>query len=227
MPENDENLEETISNPQPEDVEQESDSQVSEQSETVNTDTESAIGESSVDETVEVNLEDNNLESDVEIAETPSVEMTSENENLSDIFSDLSAIATEGLDASESNAETLNSEDDTVTVQPVKFAAFDDSQKIVGDASKNMDNLLDINLRLTVELGRATLPVRKVLELTRGSIVELEKIAGEPVELFANGKLIAHGEVVVIEDNFGLRITHITDPARRLNSLSNLSKEEG
>ena len=219
MPENDENLEENISNPQPEDVEQESDSQVSEQSETVNTDTESAIGESSVDETVEVNVEDNNLESDVEIAETPSVEMTSENENLSDIFSDLSAIATEGLDASESNAETLNSEDDTVTVQPVKFAAFDDSQKIVGDASKNMDNLLDINLRLTVELGRATLPVRKVLELTRGSIVELEKIAGEPVELFANGKLIAHGEVVVIEDNFGLRITSMTEPENRLNEL--------
>ena len=219
MPENDENLEENISNPQPEDVEQESDSQVSEQSETVNTDTESAIGESSVDETVEVNVEDNNLESDVEIAETPSVEMTSENENLSDIFSDLSAIATDGLDASESNAETLNSEDDTVTVQPVKFAAFDDSQKIVGDASKNMDNLLDINLRLTVELGRATLPVRKVLELTRGSIVELEKIAGEPVELFANGKLIAHGEVVVIEDNFGLRITSMTEPENRLNEL--------
>ena len=219
MPENDENLEENISNPQPEDVEQESDSQVSEQSETVNTDTESAIGESSVDETVEVNVEDNNLESDVEIAETPSVEMTSENENLSDIFSDLSAIATEGLDASESNAETLNSDDDTVTVQPVKFAAFDDSQKIVGDASKNMDNLLDINLRLTVELGRATLPVRKVLELTRGSIVELEKIAGEPVELFANGKLIAHGEVVVIEDNFGLRITSMTEPENRLNEL--------
>ena len=219
MPENDENLEENISNPQPEDVEQESDSQVSEQSETVNTDTESAIGESNVDETVEVNVEDNNLESDVEIAETPSVEMTSENENLSDIFSDLSAIATEGLDASESNAETLNSEDDTVTVQPVKFAAFDDSQKIVGDASKNMDNLLDINLRLTVELGRATLPVRKVLELTRGSIVELEKIAGEPVELFANGKLIAHGEVVVIEDNFGLRITSMTEPENRLNEL--------
>ncbi len=219
MPENDENLEENISNPQPEDVEQETDSQVSEQSETVNTDTESAIGESSVDENVEVNVEDNNLESDVEIVETPSVEMTSENENLSDIFSDLSAIATEGLDAPESNDETLNSEDNTVTVQPVKFAAFDDSQKIVGDASKNMDNLLDINLRLTVELGRATLPVRKVLELTRGSIVELEKIAGEPVELFANGKLIAHGEVVVIEDNFGLRITSMTEPENRLNEL--------
>ena len=71
----------------------------------------------------------------------------------------------------------------------------------------------------TVELGRATLPVKKVLELTRGSIIELEKIAGEPVELYANGKLIAHGEVVVIEDNFGLRITSMTEPENRLNGL--------
>lgn len=110
-------------------------------------------------------------------------------------------------------------EDETVTVQPVKFASFDEAQDAYGEGSKNLDNLLDIKLQLTVELGRATLPVRKVLELTRGSIVELEKVAGEPVELYANGKLIAHGEVVVIEDNFGLRITSMTDPEPKLNVL--------
>lgn len=108
---------------------------------------------------------------------------------------------------------------ETVTVQPVKFASFDDAPNASGEASKNLDNLLDIKLQLTVELGRATLPVKKVLELTRGSIIELEKIAGEPVELYANGKLIAHGEVVVIEDNFGLRITSMTEPENRLNGL--------
>ena len=79
---------------------------------------------------------------------------------------------------------------------------------------------------MTVELGKTELPIKKVLELTKGSIVTLNKAAGEPVELYANGKLIAYGEVVVIEDNFGLRITHITDPARRLNTLSNTAKEE-
>ena len=108
---------------------------------------------------------------------------------------------------------------ETVTVQPVKFASFDDAPNASGEASKNLDNLLDIKLQLTVELGRATLPVKKVLELTRGSIIELEKIAGEPVELYANGKLSAHGEVVVIEDNFGLRITSMTEPENRLNGL--------
>ncbi len=108
---------------------------------------------------------------------------------------------------------------DTVTVQPVKFASFEDLQQAQGETNKNLDILMDIKLQLTVELGRTELPIKKVLELTRGSIIELEKIAGEPVELYANGKLVAHGEVVVIEDNFGLRITSITDPEDRLKGV--------
>ena len=107
----------------------------------------------------------------------------------------------------------------TVTVQPVQFASFEDLDQVAGPQNQNLNILLDVKLQLTVELGRTELPIKKVLELTKGSIVTLNKAAGEPVELFANGKLIAYGEVVVIEDNFGLRITHITDPAKRLNSL--------
>ena len=110
-------------------------------------------------------------------------------------------------------------EDSPVTVQPVQFASFEDLEQVQGPQNQNLNILLDIKLQLTVELGRTELPIKKVLELTKGSIVTLNKAAGEPVELYANGKLIAYGEVVVIEDNFGLRITHITDPAKRLNSL--------
>lgn len=109
--------------------------------------------------------------------------------------------------------------DSTVTVQPVQFASFEDLDQVQGPQNQNLNILLDVKLQLTVELGRTELPIKKVLELTKGSIVTLNKAAGEPVELYANGKLIAYGEVVVIEDNFGLRITHITDPAKRLNSL--------
>lgn len=108
----------------------------------------------------------------------------------------------------------------TVTVQPVQFASFEDLEQVQGPQNQNLNILLDVKLQLTVELGRTELPIKKVLELTKGSIVTLNKAAGEPVELFANGKLIAYGEVVVIEDNFGLRITHITDPAKRLRSLN-------
>ena len=114
----------------------------------------------------------------------------------------------------------------TVTVQPVQFASFEDLDQVQGPQNQNLNILLDVKLQLTVELGRTELPIKKVLELTKGSIVTLNKAAGEPVELYANGKLIAYGEVVVIEDNFGLRITHITDPAKRLNSLGGATKQE-
>ena len=118
------------------------------------------------------------------------------------------------------------SSEQTVTVQPVQFASFEDLDQVQGPQNQNLNILLDVKLQLTVELGRTELPIKKVLELTKGSIVTLNKAAGEPVELYANGKLIAYGEVVVIEDNFGLRITHITDPAKRLNSLGSSANQE-
>ncbi len=105
-----------------------------------------------------------------------------------------------------------------VTVQPVRFSSFDNAPQITSDG-KNLDLLMDIKLKLTVELGRTEMPIKKVLELAKGSVIELDKIAGEPVELYANGKLIANGEVVVIEDNFGLRITNILSPDHRLKNL--------
>lgn len=115
--------------------------------------------------------------------------------------------------------------DNTITAQPVKFASFEDLDSASGTLNQNLGILLDVKLQLTVELGKTQLPIKKVLELTKGSVVTLDKVAGEPVELYANGKLIAHGEVVVIEDNFGLRITQITPPVKRLDTFSQLPHE--
>lgn len=84
---------------------------------------------------------------------------------------------------------------------------------------RGMDRLLDIPLEATVELGRTRMLIRDVLELAAGSIVELERVAGEPVDLLVNGRLVAKGEVVVIDDNFGIRITEIVSPADRVASL--------
>ncbi len=106
-----------------------------------------------------------------------------------------------------------------VMVQPAQFTSFDNSPAISGEKNKNLDLLMDVKLKLTVELGRAELTIKKVLELTRGSVIELDKVAGEPVELYANGKLIARGEVIVIEDNFGLRITNIANLEGKLKNL--------
>jgi len=117
-------------------------------------------------------------------------------------------------------------EPNTVTVQPVQFASFEDLDQVQGPQNQNLNILLDVKLQLSVELGKTELPIKKVLELTKGSIVTLNKAAGEPVELYANGKLIAFGEVVVIEDNFGLRITHITDPVKRLNTINGGARED-
>jgi flagellar motor switch protein FliN/FliY len=72
-----------------------------------------------------------------------------------------------------------------------------------------MDVLLDVNLDLSVELGRARVPVRDVLQLSPGSVVELNKLGGEPVDILVNGRLIARGEVVVVDENFGVRVTEI------------------
>ena len=92
----------------------------------------------------------------------------------------------------------------------------------IGGASKptfehdsSMDVLLDVPLEISVELGRVKMVVRDVLDLGTGSIVEVDKAAGEPVDVMVNGRLVAKGEVVVIEDNFGVRITEILNPAER------------
>lgn len=117
------------------------------------------------------------------------------------------------------SVESTKEYSEPVTVQPVQFTSFDASSQTSGEENQNLDLLMDVKLQLTVELGRCELPIKKVLELTRGSIVELDRVAGEPVALYANGKHVANGEVVVIEDNFGLRITNISEPEERLKDI--------
>lgn len=97
-------------------------------------------------------------------------------------------------------------------VQPVKFAAFD-SQPPLGPAGKsNFELIEDVPLELSVEVGKAHKLVKEIVDFTVGSIIELDKQAGDPVDVIVNGQLIAHGEVVVIDESFGVRITEILDP---------------
>ena len=104
-----------------------------------------------------------------------------------------------------------NTDIDLVSVSPVEFVSFDDSEKRLSDDPKaNLDIMQDVKMHITVELGRAKSSVKKILDLSKGSIVELNKVAGEQVELYANGRFIAYGEVIVIEDKFGLRVTNVS-----------------
>jgi flagellar motor switch protein FliN/FliY len=84
---------------------------------------------------------------------------------------------------------------------------------------RNLGLILDIPLRVTVELGRTKMPVSELLNLTQGSVVELSKLAGEPMEVFVNDKLIAKGEAVVVNEKFGVRLTDIISPTERVESL--------
>jgi flagellar motor switch protein FliN len=108
---------------------------------------------------------------------------------------------------------------DAVTVQPVQFGTLESSVPTAPTYDQsNLNLMLDIKINLHVELGRTTMNIKEILELGRGAVLELDRLAGEPVDLFANGKLIARGEVVVIEDNFGLRVTNIVSPQERIRA---------
>ena len=84
---------------------------------------------------------------------------------------------------------------------------------------KNLNLILDIPLKVTVELGRTKMAVSELLNLTQGSVLELSKLAGEPMEVLVNGKLIARGEAVVVNEKFGVRLTDIISPSERIEQL--------
>ncbi|MEK5082074.1 flagellar motor switch phosphatase FliY [Bacillus sp. FSL H8-0515] len=105
-----------------------------------------------------------------------------------------------------------------VQVSPVEFSAFDPNEASQAPIN-NLDMLLDIPLSITVELGRTKRSVKEILELSAGSIIELDKLAGEPVDILVNQRIVAKGEVVVIEENFGVRVTDILSQAERINNL--------
>jgi flagellar motor switch protein FliN/FliY len=87
-------------------------------------------------------------------------------------------------------------------------------------AANNLDLILDIPVQLTVELGRTKIAIRNLLQLAQGSVVELDGLAGEPMDVLVNGCLIAQGEVVVVNDKFGIRLTDIISPAERLRRIN-------
>lgn len=102
-------------------------------------------------------------------------------------------------------------------VQPVAFGQLGPGAK--AESARNLDLLLDVEIPVSVEVGRAQMSLDDVLRLVPGSVISLDKKAEEPVDLRVNGKLVARGEVVLVDDSYGLRITQVVDAAGRLESL--------
>lgn len=161
------------------------------------------------------------IEEITEVAETVEANETIEeikeetvaNNNISPALnSDIEIEANESVDFNDYD----KSAEELVTVRPVKFQEFEDAPPN-RSIKKNLDIMQDISMHISVELGRTKSSIREVMEMEKGSIVELEKIAGEQVEIYVNEKLVAKGEVIVIEDKFGVRVTS-TNLAKSLNN---------
>jgi flagellar motor switch protein FliN/FliY len=98
-------------------------------------------------------------------------------------------------------------------------AATAEETEAAATADVNLEVILDVPVTLSMEVGRTRIPIRNLLQLNQGSVVELDRAAGEPFDVFVNGTLVAHGEVVVVNEKFGIRITDVVSPAERIQKL--------
>lgn len=121
--------------------------------------------------------------------------------------------------AEQAQAETKAAALQAQPASPPVFKEFS-SKGVKGETHNDIDFILDIPVQLTVELGRTKIAIKNLLQLAQGSVVELDGLAGEPMDVLVNGCLIAQGEVVVVNDKFGIRLTDIITPAERIRKLN-------
>ncbi|MGA7779718.1 MAG: flagellar motor switch protein FliN [Paraburkholderia sp.] len=118
-------------------------------------------------------------------------------------------------------ASALAEQNDNSAVSATTAGVFQPLSKVEPNSTRNdIDMILDIPVQMTVELGRTKIAIRNLLQLAQGSVVELDGLAGEPMDVLVNGCLIAQGEVVVVNDKFGIRLTDIITPSERIRKLN-------
>ncbi|PPD05674.1 MAG: flagellar motor switch protein FliN [Methylobacter sp.] len=101
-----------------------------------------------------------------------------------------------------------------------QFDSAGDSKKMAGNSDEiNLDVILEVPVTISMEIGRTNINIKNLLQLNQGSVVELDRFAGEPLDVLVNGMLIAHGEVVVVNDKFGIRLTDVISPSERVRRL--------
>ncbi len=140
------------------------------------------------------------------------------NETTATAATETDAMAAEWAAALAESKPEAASELQTDQVAPAAFQTF--SPTTGNTAGNDINMILDIPVQLTVELGRTRVPIKHILQLAHGSVVELETLAGEPMDVLVNGYLIAQGEVVVVNEKFGIRLTDIVTPSERMRRLS-------
>jgi len=158
---------------------------------------------------------DDDLEA--EMAATMAVETENDGDDL-DLEAQMAA-AMQGDGLEEALGAELGGDDAApgYSAQPLDFQQLRPTDEIA--SADNIDRLMDVTLSLSVELGRKQMQIKDILDLGPGKIIELDKLAGEPVDLLVNGKMLAKGEVVVVDENFGVRITDLINPHDRVKML--------
>ncbi|WP_034915679.1 MULTISPECIES: flagellar motor switch protein FliN [Erwinia] len=132
-------------------------------------------------------------------------------------MSDTNKPSEDDISADDLWADAMNEQASTTPTESV-FKSFESND--VAGSLQDIDLIMDIPVKLTVELGRTKMTIKELLRLTQGSVVALEGLAGEPLDILINGYLIAQGEVVVVADKYGVRITDIITPSERMRRLS-------
>ena len=183
---------------------------------------EGAVDEAAEGEASEEPAEESGTGEEAEaIAEDQTDEESVISEETEGVGSELPLEGAEDLDGMTDLDALFSDESDrgeSVEVSPAQFDELAGTLPPDGKGRK-IDMLLDVELNVSVELGRKNMVVGEILRLGKGSVVELNKLAGEPVDVLVNGKKLAEGEVVVVEDHFGVRLTHLLEPAERIKSL--------
>ncbi|MFO7305984.1 MAG: flagellar motor switch protein FliN [Gammaproteobacteria bacterium] len=113
----------------------------------------------------------------------------------------------------------MNAKTNESTARTAEFHDLEDQGLSESAREVNLEVILDVPVTLSMEVGRTRIPIRNLLQLNQGSVVELDRAAGEPLDVFVNGTLVAHGEVVVVNDKFGIRLTDVISPAERIRKL--------
>ena len=129
---------------------------------------------------------------------------------------DQNDMADEWAAAMEEQVDTKDKGDDA---QAVELEELEEKAEKKLDISPDLDVILDIPVMISMEVGRTSITIRNLLQLNQGSVIELDRLAGEPLDVLVNGTLIAHGEVVVVNEKFGIRMTDVISPAERIKKL--------
>ena len=138
--------------------------------------------------------------------------MSTENEDGMDDWAE--AMAEQG-----DSAKDVDMGANEMKVQVAELDDLNQEQPLTDDQHRKLDTILDIPVTISMEVGRSNISIRNLLQLNQGSVVELDRVAGEPLDVLVNGTLIAHGEVVVVNDKFGIRLTDVISQIERIKKL--------